>query len=234
MSRKTRFCNLLTSFRYGAGRASINASAALMLLCSAAQAETLELVALGDSLTQGYGLPQGEGFVPTLQGWLDAQGHDVSVINAGVSGDTTAGGLSRVEWSLSDETDAMIVALGGNDLLRGIAPETARANIDGILEVAQARDVPVLLVGMIAPSNYGPDYKAAFDALYVELSEEYDTLFYPEFFAGLREDADDQPQDMARFMQPDGIHPSAVGVERIVEDMGPSVSALLERAGGAE
>ncbi|QFS82092.1 Esterase TesA precursor [Roseivivax sp. THAF40] len=231
MSRNTRCFNSLTSFRYGATRAPINACAALMLLCSAAHAETLELVALGDSLTQGYGLPQGEGFVPTLQAWLDAEGYDVEVVNAGVSGDTTAGGLSRVEWSLSDETDAMIVALGGNDLLRGIAPETARANLDGILEVAQGRDLPVLLVGMIAPSNYGPDYKAAFDALYVELSEEYDTLFYPEFFAGLRESEGDQPQDMARFMQPDGIHPSAEGVTRIVEDMGPSVAELLEQGG---
>ncbi|SIS69325.1 acyl-CoA thioesterase-1 [Roseivivax lentus] len=201
-----------------------------MLLCGAAQAETLELVALGDSLTQGYGLPQGEGFVPTLQGWLDDQGRDVQVVNAGVSGDTTAGGLSRVEWSLSDETDAMIVALGGNDLLRGISPETARANLDGILDVAEDRGLPVLLVGMIAPSNYGPDYKAAFDALYVELSEKYGTLFYPEFFAGLRDAEGDTPSDMARFMQPDGIHPSADGVERIVQDMGPSVAELLDRA----
>lgn len=218
------------SFTYGARRAPINACAALMLLCGAAQAETLELVALGDSLTQGYGLPQGEGFVPTLQGWLDDQGRDVQVVNAGVSGDTTAGGLSRVEWSLSDETDAMIVALGGNDLLRGISPETARANLDGILDVAEDRGLPVLLVGMIAPSNYGPDYKAAFDALYVELSEKYGTLFYPEFFAGLRDAEGDTPSDMARFMQPDGIHPSADGVERIVQDMGPSVAELLDRA----
>ena len=228
-----RFYNL-KSGTYGAARGAINACAALMLLCGIAQAEELELVALGDSLTQGYGLPQGEGFVPALQDWLEGQGRDVNVINAGVSGDTTAGGLSRVAWSLTDETDAMIVALGGNDLLRGIAPETARANLDGILSAATERGLPVLLVGLLAPSNYGPEYKQAFDALYVELSEKYGTLFYPEFFAGLRDENGAQPQNLAAFMQPDGIHPNAEGVERIVDEMGPVVAELLDQAQAAD
>jgi acyl-CoA thioesterase-1 len=228
---------MLKSFTYGAAARAINASALTLFVSfaavGAARAETLELVALGDSLTQGYGLPQGEGLVPTLQAWLDDQGADVEIVNAGVSGDTTAGGLSRVAWSLTEETDAMIVALGGNDLLRGISPDTVRANLDGILSEAEARDLPVLLVGLIAPPNYGPDYKRDFEAIYTDLSQEYDTLLYPEFFANLRDDEGNaSPDRISAYMQPDGIHPNADGVDRIVEDMGPVVLELLEKADG--
>ncbi|MHA6325531.1 arylesterase [Roseivivax sp. CAU 1753] len=225
---------MISWFRYGATRAAFNACVALMLLCGTAQAKELELVALGDSLTQGYGLPRNQGFVPTLQRWLDASGRDVNVVNAGVSGDTTAGGLSRVAWSLSEDTDALIVALGGNDLLRGIAPATSRANLDGILKVARDRGLPVLLVGLYAPSNYGPDYKRAFDALYVELAQEYDTLFYPEFFAGLRDGNGAGPTNLMDYMQNDGIHPNEDGVVRIVNDIGPVVVELLDAAGGQD
>lgn len=118
-----------------------------------AQADEVVIAALGDSLTQGYGLVQEDGFVPQLQAWLAEQGADVTIINAGVSGDTTAGGLSRVDWTLTPDVDALIVALGGNDLLRGIAPEVSRANLQGILSAAAANSVPVLLVGMQAPET---------------------------------------------------------------------------------
>ncbi|ETX29917.1 arylesterase [Roseivivax isoporae] len=213
--------------RYGALRHGSKAALAVVLLCGTAAADPLEVVALGDSLTQGYGLPNGQGFVPTLQDWLDTRGHDVEVINAGVSGDTTAGGLSRVEWSLREDTDAMIVALGGNDMLRGIAPEVTRANLEGILDVAEARGVPVLLVGLDAPRNYGADYERMFEAIYPELSQAYGTLYYENFFAAL---GSGDPSAMTRFMQPDGIHPNADGVSRIVDALGPSVEDLLSRA----
>lgn len=192
-------------------------------------AETVTIAALGDSLTQGYGLPAEAGFVPQLENWLQDQGQDVRVINAGVSGDTTAGGLSRVGWTLTPDVDGLIVTLGGNDLLRGIDPAVSRANLDGILKVAQAAGVEVLLVGMQAPGNYGPDYKAQFDAMYPELATTYGTLFAASFFEGLG-GVDAEPGAVRAFMQADGIHPNATGVMRIVEGLGPSVLDLLAKA----
>jgi acyl-CoA thioesterase-1 len=191
-----------------------------------AQAETVTIAALGDSLTQGYGLPQADGFVPQLQAWLDAQGVDVVVINAGVSGDTTAGGASRAAWTLTPDVDKMIVNLGGNDLLRGINPAVSRANLEAILQAAAAADVDVLLVGLDAPSNYGPAYEVAFDAIYPELADAYGTDYYPDFFAPLNDGTD---LDVARatYLQSDGIHPSAAGVELIVGGIGPAVLALI-------
>lgn len=185
------------------------------------------VVAMGDSLTQGYGLMESDGFVPQLREWLAAQGVDeVRVVNAGVSGDTTAGGLARVEWTLTPDVDAMIVALGGNDLLRGIDPANTRANIDGILAQAQAADVRVLLVGMQAPGNYGPDFKRDFDAIWPDMAEKYDTLLVDSFFVGLGDDPD--PSQMRDMFQADGIHPNAEGVAQIVQGLGPHVLELLE------
>ena len=191
-------------------------------------AEKLTIVALGDSLTQGYGLPQEDGFVPQLQAWLQAQGQDVVVENAGVSGDTTAGGLSRVEWSLSPDTDALIVNLGGNDLLRGIDPANSAANLDKILTAARDRQLPVLLVGLRALNNYGPDFKQQFDAIYPDLAAKYDLPLYPDFFGTLKAEAD-APMALATFMQPDGIHPNAAGVATVIADLGPFVIDLLEQ-----
>lgn len=187
-------------------------------------------MALGDSLTAGYGLPEGEGFVPQLQAWLDDHGADVTLVNAGVSGDTTAGGLARLDWSLSDDTDAMIVALGGNDLLRGLDPSTSRANLDAILSaVAGERGLPVLLIGLSAPGNYGPAFKAAFDGMYADLSAEYDTEVEPNFLGPLLVDSD-LATARARYLQSDGIHPNRDGVARIVAAFGPRVMELAERA----
>ncbi|WP_366142882.1 arylesterase [Pseudooceanicola sp.] len=183
------------------------------------------MLALGDSLTAGYGLPAEDGLVPQLEAWLRARGGDVRVINAGVSGDTTRGGLARVDWSLTPEVDAMIVALGGNDMLRGMDPAASRANLDGILAVAAARDLPVLLVGLPGPSNYGPDYKAAFDGIYPELAEKWGTLLAPNFFAGLAAEGD--PAAVRKLMQADGLHPSKQGVALIVAALGPKVEALV-------
>ncbi|MEM6275489.1 MAG: arylesterase [Pseudomonadota bacterium] len=202
-------------------------AAGFVALSLPASAETVTIAALGDSLTQGFGLPESDGFVPQLQAWLTAQGTDVTLINAGVSGDTTQGGLSRVAWTLTPEVDAMIVALGGNDLLRGIDPALSRANLEGILKVAAEQGVEVMLVGMEAPGNYGPDYKADFDAMYPDLAAAYGTVFYSSFFAAF-EGEGDVPAELGDFIQADGIHPSAAGVARIVADMGPSVLQLVE------
>ncbi|MEO1239024.1 MAG: arylesterase [Pseudomonadota bacterium] len=182
---------------------------------------------MGDSLTQGYGLVPDDGFVPQLQRWLTDQGAEVAVRNAGVSGDTTAGGLARVEWSLDDDVDAMILALGANDVLRGIAPEVARANLAGILDVAQARDLPVLLVGVVAPSNYGAEYKTAFDTIYPDLAQAYGALYYEDFLDGVTS-LPDRAAALTQYVQPDGLHPNADGVALIIEAMGPSVMKLVD------
>lgn len=198
-----------------------------VILAGAAGSETIRLAALGDSLTQGYGLVQGEGLVPQLQAWLREAGHDVEVLNAGVSGDTTAGGLSRMDWTLADTPDAMMVALGGNDLLRGIDPATSRANLSAILERLHTEGIPALLVGLPAPGNYGPEYRAAFDAMYTELADEYGAILYPNLLQPLS-DKQDAGLRYTELMQDDHIHPNALGVASIVEALGPVVSAFLD------
>jgi acyl-CoA thioesterase-1 len=207
----------------------VGAAVLTLLLAFSAAAQPLTVTALGDSLTQGYGLPQDEGFVPVLEGWLRERGHDVSVINAGVSGDTTAGGLARIDWTLADGPDALIVALGGNDLLRGIDPAASRANLEGILEAARAAGVPVLLAGLPAPGNYGPDFRRDFEAMYVELAEAFDAIAYPDFLGPIGEKAA-QGLSIGDLMQDDRIHPNAEGVRQIVAAIGPKVEALLDRA----
>jgi len=192
-----------------------------------AWADEIVIAALGDSLTQGFGLPQEDGFVPQLQGWLDARGADVRLINAGVSGDTTAGGLARVGWTLTPDVDGMIVALGGNDLLRGLDPAQARTNIDGILQAAQEARVEVLLVGMQAPGNFGTEYKVQFDAIYPDLAAQYGTGYVQSFFAGLAQDGGvSDLADLQQWFQADGIHPNRDGVARIVTGIGPYVLEL--------
>jgi acyl-CoA thioesterase-1 len=218
--------------RYGAGPARRNLLAALAAVFALAaggareaeaQGGGLRVVALGDSLTHGYGLPPDAAFPAQLERWLRANGApDVTVANAGVSGDTTAGGLARLDWSLAEGADALIVELGGNDLLRGLDPAAARANLDAILTKAGERGLPVLLSGMRAPGNYGPDYKAAFDAIYPELAAKHGALLDPFFLEGVAEDR--------TLWQADGLHPNAAGVAVIVERIGPLALELLARA----
>lgn len=219
---------------YGAIRGFRNGVMLTFLFGSAAIAEPVVLVALGDSLTAGYGLEdQAEGLVPQLEGWLKARGHEVMVQNAGVSGDTTAGGLARLDWALGPDADGLIVTLGGNDMLRGLDPAAARANLEAILKEAGARQVPVLLVAMKAPGNYGAEYKAAFDGMYGELAVAHDAVLAEDFFAGLRAAGADpsDPASLAAFMQGDGIHPNPEGVKLIVEGLGPKVEELIARIG---
>lgn len=201
----------------------------VLITSTAVHAETVTIAALGDSLTAGYGLAQGDGFVPQLNTWLAQAGANVTVLNAGVSGDTTAGGLSRVDWTLTPEVDAMIVALGGNDYLRGLDPAVSRANLDGILAAGQAAGVDILLVGLSVGSNYGIDYKQEFEGMYADLAAKFDVPLYPDFASGLRAAAGMQ-EGMSEFLQADGIHPNVEGVSVIVAAIGPAVLNLAEVA----
>ncbi len=201
---------------------------AVLLISGPALAEPLTIAVFGDSLTQGFGLPQEDGFVPQLQRWLDAQGAEAVLLNAGVSGDTTAGGAARVGWTLTPDVDAMIVTLGGNDMLRGLAPEEARRNLSEILRAGQEAGVELLVSGMQAPGNFGADYKQKFEAIYPEISEDYDAILYPYFLGALTQNLTFEAA-VQRFMQPDGIHPNKDGVAAITASIGPFVLDLIDR-----
>jgi acyl-CoA thioesterase-1 len=210
---------------YAAGRAARKAAAAaalVLLLAMPATAETLRLVALGDSLTSGYGLRADQSFTAQLQRWLDERGADVEVVNMGVAGDTTTGALARLDWALAEGADAVLVELGGNDLLRGTPPALTRANLDAILTALGERDIPVLLAGLEIPLNFGLQWQVEFESMFAELAREHDALVYPSFLEGV--------WTRPELMQPDMLHPNAEGVARIVDGIGPLVLDLLERA----
>lgn len=187
-----------------------------------AQDGSLRIVVLGDSLTAGYGLPASAAFPARLERALQAKGHTVTVVNAGVSGDTASDGLARLEWSVSEGTDAVIVELGANDALRGVDPAVTRKALIEILRRLKQRNIPVLLAGMLAPRNLGADYARAFDKIYPELAAAEGVLLYPFFLDGVA---------TARNLNlPDGMHPSAAGVDVIVERILPKVEELIARA----
>lgn len=192
-----------------------------------AAAEPVNIAVLGDSLVHGYGLPAAQGFVPQLQTWLTKNQVEATIINAGVSGDTTAGGLARLDWTLTPDVQALVVSLGGNDVLRGLDPAYSRENLRQILQTAGNRGLPVLLVGIAAPGNFGADYKAEFDAIYPSLAAEYGALLYPSFLAALL-NLPDRTATLKDLMQADGIHPNARGVALVVDDMAPAVAQLVE------
>ncbi len=188
---------------------------------TAASSEPVTIVALGDSLTAGFGLGPGEGFTEQLERELRDAGIDAVVVNAGVSGDTTSGGLARLDWSVGEDADAVIVELGGNDALRGISPEATRANLEAIITGLKDRGVAVLLAGMMAPPNMGNSYGDAFNPIFSDLAREHDVALYPFFLDGVAARAD---LNLA-----DGIHPNAEGVAIIVESILPHVQAMVER-----
>ena len=189
---------------------------------TAAPMRPVTILAFGDSLTAGYGVTPSQSFPTQLQMALEAKGHKVTVTNAGVSGDTTSGGLERLDWALDPKPDAVIIELGANDALRGIDPKVPRANLDKMLANLQAKGIPVLLTGMRAPNNWGGDYTKSFDAIYPELAAKYAVPLYPFFLEGVALDPS--------FTQPDGLHPTGKGVAEIVKRILPDVEALVARA----
>lgn len=200
----------------------IAAFAAVLMFTQAASAQTITILALGDSLTAGYGLQPSDAFPVKLEQALKAKGHDVVVVNAGVSGDTALDGLSRLDWALSEEVDAAIVEFGANDALRGLQPAQAEAAIDGILGKLAEKKIPTLLAGMRAPPNLGPEYMSAFDGMYARLAGKHGALLYPFFLDGVAADI--------KLNQADGMHPNAAGVDVIVARILPAVEELVTKA----
>jgi acyl-CoA thioesterase I len=190
-------------------------------LSPANAASPVKIVALGDSLTAGYGLAEKDGFVPRLQAALAAKGVAAEVTNAGVSGDTAADGLARLDWSVPNGTDAVIVELGANDMLRGLDPAVTRNKLDAILLRLTQRHIAILLCGMRAAPNLGPEYGHAFESIYPELAAKYGALLYPFFLDGV---AGNRNLDQA-----DGLHPNAAGVGVIVERILPKAEELVAR-----
>lgn len=209
---------------YGAYRRFIKLSLVALALVVAGPAGSRadpprKLLALGDSLTAGYGLPSDQSFTAQLQKALQAQGLAIDVVNGGVSGDTSAGGLARLDWLLADKPDYALVELGANDGLRGLDPQVTYDNLDAVLTRLGARKIPVLLAGMVAPPNLGREYGAQFNAVFTRLAAKHKVLLYPFFLDGV---ADDSALNQADFM-----HPNAKGVAVIVARMMPSVKQLI-------
>jgi len=190
----------------------------------AAEAKPIKMVVLGDSLSAGLGLSASAAFPERLQKALKSKGIDVDIINAGVSGDTTSGGRDRLDWSVPEGTRAVLVELGANDALRGIDPAVTRAALADILTRLKARNISVLLCGMLAPPNYGSDYSARFNAVYPDLAKSFGVPLYPFFLEGVATEA--------RLNQRDGIHPTAEGVDVIVKNILPTVEAFLGTISG--
>jgi acyl-CoA thioesterase I len=186
------------------------------------QAQTLHILAFGDSLTAGLGLDPAEAFPAKLETALKARGHDIVIANAGVSGDTSTAAAERLDWSLVPDIDGVIVELGANDALRGIDPAKTEIALDGILTELQKRKLPVLLAGMLAPRNLGQDYGAAFDAIFPRLAQKHGVLFYPFFLEGVAADP--------ALNQPDGLHPNSKGVDMIVSRILPVTEDLIKQA----
>jgi len=217
--------SVYASRRYGGLAGFFNAVFVFVLVAAglgtspAALAKPFDILAFGDSLTAGYGLAADAGFTRQLETRLRAAGYDVEVRNAGVSGDTTAGGRARLAWTLADRPDLVLLELGANDGLRGIDPAETRRNLEAMLRELQARQIPVLLAGMRAPPNLGRDYAEDFDSLFADLAAAYQVPLYPFFLDGVAA----QPE----LNQADGIHPNAAGVAVIVERILPYVVRSL-------
>jgi acyl-CoA thioesterase-1 len=191
----------------------------LTLASVPASAKTPAILAFGDSLTAGLGLPAGEAFPARLQARLKDEGIDVKLVNGGVSGDTTTAGLARLDWALADKPDFVILALGANDALRGIDPKLVRANLDKMIDKIQATGARVLLLGMLAPTNWGAEYQRAFNNIYPELAKAHDVPLYPFFLEGVAMNP--------AFNQPDGMHPNERGVAVMVDRIAPLVAKMV-------
>jgi len=221
--------NVFASTQVVARAALVNALASLLLVAAAAlstamaaDSKPVHIVAFGDSLTSGYGLRQSQSFPVQLQKELRARGHNVTVTNSGVAGDTSAAGLARFDWAIDSDADAVILELGANDALRGIDPKETRENLKKILAKLKARGIPVLLTGMRSPANWGDTYAEDFDAIFPDLAKENALVFYPFFLEGVVLNA--------KLNQDDGMHPNPKGVAEIVRQIIPSVEELIAKA----
>ncbi len=188
---------------------------------TSANAKPITILALGDSLTAGYGLEPGHAMPDILQQALNKAGLDVTIINGGVSGDTAAQGAARLDWALTDDVKAIVLELGANDALRGLPPEQLNQALRQVMDKAKAKNLPVLILGMKAPPNLGADYQAKFDAIYPKLAADYQAAFYPFYLDGVAAQPD--------LNQPDGIHPNDKGVAVIVPKLVPMVKALVTK-----
>lgn len=187
-------------------------------------AETFKIVAFGDSLMAGYRLGPGESFPEKLESALKSKGHDVVIANAGVSGDTTSGGLARLDWSVPDDTDLVILGLGANDMLRGVSPEITARNLEEMIVRLKERGIDIILAGMLAAPNLGPDYRSAFDSIYPRMAEEHDLALYPFFLDGVAAQRE--------MLLDDGMHPNVAGIDRMVEGVVPLVERKLRPGTG--
>ena len=208
----------------GVGMVLMAAGTAFAQTSVARETKPIKMVVLGDSLSAGLGLSASSAFPARLQKSLETKGIAVDMINAGVSGDTTSGGRDRLDWSVPEGTEAVILELGANDALRGIDPRVTRAALTDILTRLKARKIAVLLCGMVAPPNYGSEYSARFNAIYPELAKSFGVPLYPFFLEGVASDA--------RLNQADGLHPTAEGVDMIVKNILPTVEAFLGTISG--
>jgi len=182
---------------------------------------------LGDSITHGFGLPQEEGLVIQLSYWFSNNGIAVDFINGGVSGDTSAGGLERLSWSLTEDVSAVVVALGSNDVLRGFPPEITKENLSAIIDIAQSNKLPVLLVGTYAPGNYGEEYKKDFDAIFTDLAVEKNIAYIDSYLKPLLDEVT-RGKDVSHLLQADGLHPNPNGVQIIIEYIAPQLLRFLK------
>ena len=194
----------------------------LFVFFSSAQADNqIRILMLGDSLTQGYGLEEKKGLVPKLQNWLSTNNVEVLLINGGVSGDTTLGGFERLDWLLTPNINGVVVALGGNDLLRGFDPKFTKNNLQAIFKNLKSKGINSVIVGTISPINYGPQFKKEYDAIYPSLAREYNLSYIDSLFSPL---IDKKTQEISvNLLQADGIHPNEKGVEAIVNYIGPVI-----------
>jgi acyl-CoA thioesterase-1 len=211
---------------YGRFAAAVNSLLTVLLLSvvpvlqAHAQSAPIKIAVLGDSLAAGYGVKPAESFPARLEAALKAQGRNVAVLNHGVSGDTTAGGLDRIDWMLADKPDIVLVELGGNDALRGTDPKVTEKNLTAIVEKLKAAGVTVWLAGMLAPRNLGSDYVTAFDGLYKRIAEKYQVPLYPFILDGVAQDP--------AFIQADGIHPNPKGAQVVADKLLPFVTKTLD------
>jgi acyl-CoA thioesterase-1 len=212
---------------YGRARCFVNRTAfaaVITLLLTTSSFAATRILAFGDSLTAGFGVAPNQAFPVKLAAKLKADGYDVVIDNGGVSGDTSADGLARLDWTMGDHPDVVLLELGANDMLRGLDPKQAHANLDAILAKLAAAKVKVLLLGMMAPNNWGAEYQQSFDAMYPALAKKYGVPLYPFFLDGVALDP--------KLNQGDGLHPNPAGVDVIVGRIAPAVEKLLGAKAG--